>query len=86
MLSNIKASGTPVIFINGFETFTDSSRFEGIIKLFNRIDINTKTGEWTANFPIEGKINADTKVVNFEKHHELAEKMKKICKDFIAKD
>lgn len=80
------AMGTPVIFINGFETFTDSSRFEGIIELFNRIDVNTNTGEWNANFPIEGKINANTKVVNFEKHHELAEKMKKICKDFIAKD
>lgn len=80
------AMGTPVIFINGFETFTDSSRFEGIIELFNRIDINTKSGEWTANFPIEGKINENTKVVNFEKHHELAEKMKKICKEFIAKD
>ena len=77
------AMGTPVIFVNGFETFTDSSRFEGIIDLFNRIDINTKTGEWTANFPIEGKINKETVVENLDKHYELADKMKEICKDFI---
>lgn len=78
------AMGTPVIFVNGFETFTDSSRFKGIIDLFNRIDINTKTGEWTANFPIDGKIDTNTIVKNFEKHHELADKMKKICEEFIT--
>lgn len=78
------AMGTPVIFVNGFETFTDSSRFEGIIDLFNRIDINTKTGEWTANFPIDDKIDTNTIVKNFEKHHELADKMKKICEEFIT--
>ncbi|HRP90888.1 MAG TPA: polysaccharide pyruvyl transferase family protein [Edaphocola sp.] len=79
------AMGTPVIFINGFETFTDSSRFEGILDLFNRIDINSKTGEWTSNFGLTDKITKDTKVKNLEKHHELAEKMKTICKDFINK-
>lgn len=77
------AMGTPVIFVNGFETFTDSSRFEGIIDLFNRIDINTKTGEWTANFDLNGKISKNTIVKNLEKHHDLANAMKKKCRSFI---
>lgn len=77
------ALGTPVIFINGFETFTDSSRFEGIIELFNRVDINTQTGEWTSNFGLNEKISRDTVVTNFGKHHQLAEAMKLTCKEFI---
>lgn len=77
------AMGTPVIFINGFETFTDSSRFDGVIDLFNRIDVNTKTGEWSANFHINGKIDSNTVVRNFDKHNELADKMKVKCKEFI---
>lgn len=79
------AMGTPVIFVNGFETFTDSSRFEGVIDLFNRIDIDAKTGEWEANFPLEGKINEHTEVKNLEKHHELANIMKEKCRQFIEK-
>lgn len=79
------AMGTPVIFINGFETFVDSCRFEGILDLFNRIDINTTTGEWTSNFGLETKIDENTSVVNFEKHHELANRLKEICNNFISK-
>src|SRR5690606_29754020 len=33
------ALGTPVIFVNGFDSFVDSCRFDGILELFNRIDI-----------------------------------------------
>ncbi|MBF0598347.1 polysaccharide pyruvyl transferase family protein [Faecalibacter rhinopitheci] len=77
------ALGTPVIFINGFETFVDSCRFDGIIDLFNRIDINTKTGEWTSNFGLEHEIKLDTVVTNFEKHHDIANNLKNICKEFI---
>lgn len=77
------AMGTPVIFINGFETFVDSCRFEGILDLFNRIDINTTTGEWTSNFGLENKIDENTSVVNFEKHHLLANHLKKVCNDFV---
>lgn len=77
------ALGTPVIFINGFETYVDSCRFDGIIDLFNRIDINTNTGEWTSNFGLDSKIELDTAVKNFEKHHEIADNLKKICKEFI---
>lgn len=79
------AMGTPVIFINGFETFVDSCRFEGIVDLFNRIDIDPKTGEWKANFDLKGKIYKDTIVKNLEKHHEIADALKKKCNDFINK-
>ena len=49
------AMGTPVIYINGFDNDWDSCRFEGIIDLFNRIDVNSKTGEFKSNFPLKGK-------------------------------
>lgn len=80
------AMGTPVIFINGFETFVDACRFEGIVDLFNRIDINTKTGAWTANFDLDGKITANTKVKNLEKHHTIANSLKEKCRAFIQAD
>lgn len=70
------ALGTPVIFVNGFDSFVDSCRFDGILELFNRIDIDSKTGEFTANFPLEGKISKNTMVKNLEKHHDLANALK----------
>lgn len=79
------AMGTPVIFINGFDSFVDSCRFEGILDLFNRIDVDSKTGSFMANFPLKGKINKNTPVKNLEKHHILAEPLKAKCKAFIAK-
>jgi hypothetical protein len=78
------AMGTPVIFVNGFDSFVDSCRFDGILDLFNRVDINTKTGEFSANFELKGKINSDTIVKNLEKHHSLAEPMKVKCREFIS--
>lgn len=77
------ALGTPVIFINGFDSFVDTSRFDGILELFNRIDVDKKTGEFKANFPLEGKINFDLSIKNLGLHHEIAEPMKKTCKEFI---
>ncbi len=70
------AMGTPVIFVNGFDSFVDSCRFEGILELFNRIDINSETGAYTANFPLDGKITKSTTVKNLEKHHDLANSLK----------
>lgn len=77
------AMGTPVIFVNGFDSFVDSCRFDGILDLFNRIDINSKTGEYTSNFGLEGKIDVTTKIKNLELHHKLAEPLKKTCKNFV---
>jgi hypothetical protein len=80
------AMGTPVIFVNGFDSFVDSCRFDGILELFNRIDIDTKTGNWTSNFGLENKINKDTMVKNLEKHHALAEPLKAKCRAFIGQE
>lgn len=77
------AMGTPVIFVNGFDSFVDSCRFDGILELFNRIDVNSKTGEYTSNFGLEGKITLDTTVTNLEKHHDLANALKETVKSKI---
>ncbi|WP_282148191.1 polysaccharide pyruvyl transferase family protein [Algibacter lectus] len=79
------ALGTPVIFVNGFDSFVDSCRFDGILELFNRVDVNTKTGEFTTNFNLKGKIDANTMVKNLGLHHALAEPLKEKCKEFINK-
>ena len=78
------AMGTPVIFVNGFDSFVDSCRFDGILELFNRIDVDTNTGKFTTNFPLDGKITKDTVIKNLGKHHALAEPLKQKCRDFIA--
>ncbi|WP_408047629.1 polysaccharide pyruvyl transferase family protein [Tenacibaculum crassostreae] len=77
------ALGTPVIFINGFDSFVDSCRFEGILDLFNRVDISSKTGEFTTNFILEGKINENTVIKNLTKHHSIARSLKEKCRKFI---
>ncbi|TGV03954.1 polysaccharide pyruvyl transferase family protein [Flavivirga rizhaonensis] len=79
------AMGTPVIFINGFDQFVDSCRFDGILELFNRIDVNSETGEYTANFDLKGKIDRNTMVKNLGLHHKLAEPLKEKCRNFISK-
>ncbi|WP_074406533.1 MULTISPECIES: polysaccharide pyruvyl transferase family protein [Aquimarina] len=79
------ALGTPVIFVNGFDSFVDSCRFDGILELFNRIDINSKTGEFTTNFNLEGKIDKNTSVQNLEKHHELANALKEKVRNQLNK-
>ena len=78
------AMGTPVIFINGFDSFVDSCRFDGILDLFNRVDVDAKTGTFTSNFGLEGKIDKNTMVKNLEKHHALAGPLKEKCRNFIA--
>ena len=78
------ALGTPVIFINGFDSFVDSCRFDGILELFNRIDIDGKTGEFTNNFNLQGKIDKNTKIENLEKHHDLANALKDRVKKYLS--
>lgn len=78
------ALGTPVVFINGFTNFVDSCRFDGILDLFNRIDIDSGTGAFIANFPLDGKLRADMSVTNLDRHRDLAEAMKATCRRFVA--
>ncbi len=77
------ALGTPVIFVNGFDSFVDSCRFDGILELFNRIDINSETGTFTSNFGLEGKIDKATDIKNLEKHHDLANALKDKVKNHL---
>lgn len=77
------AMGTPVIYINGFDNFVDTCRFDGILDLFNRIDINIKTGAFSANFEFTGnKIDENIIIKNKDDYLLLANKMKKICNKF----
>ncbi|GAA4114423.1 hypothetical protein GCM10022393_13820 [Aquimarina addita] len=78
------AMGTPVIFLNSFNTFVDTCRFDGIAELFNRVDV-ADDGSFTANFDLPGKITKDTTVTNLGLHHALAEPLKEKCKEFINK-
>lgn len=77
------AMGTPVIFINAFNTFVDTCRFDGIAELFNRIDVNDD-GTFTSNFGLDGKINMGTKVKNLGLHHKLADPLKESCIRFLS--
>tara|TARA_R110002049_G_scaffold2235_1_gene16327 strand:+ start:5097 stop:6092 length:996 start_codon:yes stop_codon:yes gene_type:complete len=76
------AMGTPVIFLNSFNTFVDTCRFDGIIELFNRIDV-ADDGSFTNNFGLKGKINKITLVKNLGLHYKLVESLKEKCSDFI---
>ena len=78
------ALGTPVIFINGFTNFVDSCRFDGILDLFNRVDVDIRTGDYSANFPLQGKIDSNTVVVNKDLHCGLADVMRVTCREFIS--
>lgn len=77
------ALGTPVIYINGFDSFVDSCRLDGLQQLFNRIDINRVDKKIENNFGHSGKIGSDIKLVNPIAYLRLAEEMKKKCKNFI---
>lgn len=78
------AMGTPVIFINGFNSTVDTCRFDGVIDLFNRIDIDEK-GNITNNFDLKGLINENTSVENLSKHLPLVKGLKDKCCLFIKK-
>lgn len=76
------AMGTPVIFINGFNSTVDTCRFDGIIDLFNRVDID-KEGNITNNFGHKGLITKDTSVQNLTNHLPLVKGLKEKCFSFI---
>lgn len=77
------ALGTPVIYINGFDSFVDSCRLDGLANLFNRIDIERKSKKVTNNFGLESKIGLGFNVQNTNTHVPYAEAMKKRCREFI---
>lgn len=76
------AMGTPVIFLNAFNTFVDTCRFDGIIELFNRIDV-ADDGSFKANFDLLGMVTKDTMVKNLGLHHAIAQPLKESCNKFV---
>ncbi len=76
------AMGIPVIFVNGFNSEVDTCRFDGIINLFNRVDVD-KNGNCTNNFNFKGLITADTQVINLSNHLSIVKNLKNTCASFI---
>jgi hypothetical protein len=79
------ALGTPVIFINGFDSFIDTCRFDGLLELFNCVNVDT-AGHIKANFDLPGKIDIDTMVTNRNEYKLLAENLRKKCTSFSKKN
>ena len=76
------AMGVPVIFLNSFTRPIDTCRFEGIIDLFNRVDV-TADGDISNNFKHVGMIGTDINIVNPDRHHELAVKLREAATRFV---
>lgn len=78
------ALGTPVIFVNAFKDESNKSRLEGLVDLFNRIDLDISTGEFAANFKMDnGKITHRTILSNPVKYEKISDSLKEICNSFI---
>ena len=80
------ALGTPVIFINSFANNSVAScRFDGILELFNHIDIDDKTGYYTANFQLDnGQVTDQTILNNPKAHKKISIDLKRRCEEFIC--
>lgn len=79
------AMGTPVIYINGFETEFDACRMDGLADLFNTINVNRKTGVISNNFGNVGLIDTSFNIANKPDYLVLANNLKKIIQKFIDK-
>jgi hypothetical protein len=80
------ALGTPVIFLNyGSFDATDLCRFEGIVDLFNTVNISTD-GQIQANFemPASGVFTEDFVIENPTRYLDMANKLKARCSEFIG--
>jgi hypothetical protein len=79
------AMGVPVIFINAFDSHGDTCRFDGLIELFNRFDVNPE-GVISNNFGVSGKIDGNYIPQNLNHYIPLAEKMRATCEEFIRNE
>lgn len=77
------AMGTPVIYLNGFESEFDACRMDGLSELFHTVNVNRKTGKIICNFQRNGLIDLNTITANKEDYLNLAEDLKKTCRSFI---
>lgn len=76
------AMGTPVVFLNAFDSIVDTCRFDGLLDLFNRIDFDLD-GVPKANFgaicPWDGIMAPE----NPRRHIPLAAALRESCSRFI---
>lgn len=78
------ALGTPVVFINSFYDESNKSRLDGILELFNRVDVDLKTGEYTSNFPLDnGKISENVIIDNPNTYQLLTDRLKEDTARFV---
>lgn len=77
------ALGTPVIYINGFESEFDACRMEGLSDLFHTINVDRKTGNISSNFNMDGLIDKDFRLVNKDDYILLANNLKEIARKFV---
>ena len=77
------ALGTPVIYLNGFESEFDACRMEGLSELFHTVNVNRKTGKILANFDTQGLIDENINLVNKSDYLDLATTLKVIVQKFI---
>lgn len=78
------AMGTPVIFINGgVRNKIDNCRFDGLLELLNRIDVDSK-GEGVANFIFPGdRVNCNTIISNGNRHLKYSSALIENCRKFV---
>lgn len=78
------ALGTPVIFINSFEDKSNQSRIKGLMNLFNRIDLNTKSWEFKSNFDlVKDSIDENICISNPTTYQKYASDLKRKCEHFV---
>ncbi|MDE6717328.1 MAG: polysaccharide pyruvyl transferase family protein [Muribaculaceae bacterium] len=79
------ALGTPVIFIDSFSDSSNKSRLKGLTDLFNRIEVNLKTGEIHYMYKNDSTPVSGHKIYpNPSAYLRLADSLKESCKKFIA--
>ena len=80
------ALGTPVIFINSFTDNSNKSRIEGLVDLFNHIDVDVERETITYSFVQESQPISNTLILpNPISYKSLAEQLKISCESFINK-
>lgn len=77
------AMGTPVIFLNAFDSFVDTCRFEGLLELFNRVDY-APDGAVSTNFGTACPLDGQAMPANPTRHVELAARLRESCRRFVS--
>lgn len=78
------AMGTPVLFVNAYHKESDTCRFDGLLELFNRIDISLD-GKVTNNFghPEGTPFDGSRIPSNPTRHLPLAAELRRRCETFV---